>query len=256
MSNIAEEILIKATEALDNQKILEAAELFLEAAKEYEKAKEYQEAGDSYTNAGYAYYDKAKEEIKTYIENQPDSKNNAKKILDKLTYAHECFHNSRMMFQEEGFHTQARESYINEMKTYRKLTIQKHKFQKKYRNITGFYNIKWRSRIWLFILEYTCKYGESPLRFAIWVLAIILIFASLYSPCGFVELGGVEWKDNIIDDAITATHFSVITFSTLGYGNIHPINLAAKIITCIEVFIGYITFGILLVLISRKLTYP
>ena len=53
---------------------------------------------------------------------------------------------------------------------------------------------------------------------------------------------------------ITALYFSVVTFATLGYGDIAPDNILAKVCVIGEVLSGYLTFGVLVTLVSRKLT--
>jgi len=67
---------------------------------------------------------------------------------------------------------------------------------------------------------------------------------------------GVQWEDRLfsIDNLATAIHFSIVTFSTLGYGNMHPVGIAAQIVTALEVVMGYTMFGLLLTIAVRKMT--
>lgn len=43
-------------------------------------------------------------------------------------------------------------------------------------------------------------------------------------------------------------YFSVVTFTTVGYGDIHPINLAARLVSTVQMIIG---FAIIVLVISR-----
>ena len=47
-------------------------------------------------------------------------------------------------------------------------------------------------------------------------------------------------------------YFSVITFTTLGYGDILPLNNIAKAVVISEVLIGFVMLGLLVGIISRK----
>jgi hypothetical protein len=56
-----------------------------------------------------------------------------------------------------------------------------------------------------------------------------------------------------ITHAFDYFYFSTITFSTLGYGDIHPTSTVGQIMCCSEVACGFIMFGILLTLIGSRL---
>ena len=104
-----------------------------------------------------------------------------------------------------------------------------------------------------------CKYGESPMRLALWVLGVVIVFALAYypSPLGFIKLDGVVWNDGLfsLHNAMAALHFSLITFATLGYGDIYPGDAWAQVYTCVEVMAGYALLGVFVALVARKLAY-
>jgi hypothetical protein len=60
---------------------------------------------------------------------------------------------------------------------------------------------------------------------------------------------------NASDEALNFfdyVYFSVITFSTLGYGDLHPIGVLGKAMACFEVFAGFIMFGVLLTFVGNR----
>jgi len=113
--------------------------------------------------------------------------------------------------------------------------------------------------IWHVIILYLfCGYGEKHRRIVIGAAIIVFSFAALYYPnpwgWGFIELKGANWEHKVWSDAITAIHFSIVTFTTLGYGNIYPVNLPAKVATALEVIFGYVVFGALVALVVWKIS--
>lgn len=104
-------------------------------------------------------------------------------------------------------------------------------------------HLRSRHRIFSFLLWITCDYGRSFPRFLFWVIFIILSFASIYYHYP-VAKG--------IDTCIDAIYFSIITFSTLGFGDIVPDNNVGKIIVATEVALGYAMGGLLVAILVRR----
>ena len=93
------------------------------------------------------------------------------------------------------------------------------------------------------IWEFTSRYGESPRRWFCLAVAIVLVFAILYGAFGWVAPVS-SWFDYI--------YFSIVTITTLGYGDIHPVNAMGKIVASAEVISGIVLFGLFLNLLTRK----
>lgn len=89
----------------------------------------------------------------------------------------------------------------------------------------------------------TSGYGESLIRWVLSCAVVLLSFSLIYAKFGLLQPVR-DWFDYI--------YFSVVTFTSLGYGDIHPIGVAGKAAACAEIIFGLIMFGILLTFISNR----
>ena len=97
---------------------------------------------------------------------------------------------------------------------------------------------------WVWWVTSDC--GRSFVRWGSWTGVLAVVFADLYQ---FVELdlGGRP------DNWMTTLYFSVVTLTTLGYGDIVPTSAGARIVALIEVIIGYMMLGGLLGIFANKM---
>ena len=112
-------------------------------------------------------------------------------------------------------------------------------YLKEFRDASKFNYIAYK--IW----SITSDCGRSLSRWCLWVLATIVLFSVLYAFCG------VDYGKH--DNWIGPFYYSVVTITTLGYGDIVPATPVARIITICEVFIGYIMLGGLLSIFTNKM---
>ncbi len=91
----------------------------------------------------------------------------------------------------------------------------------------------------------TCDCGRSMFRWCIWIGIQALIFAWLYT------LAGIDFGQN--PTPVAPVYFSVVTLTTLGYGDIVPHTTWGQIIAMAEVAMGYIMLGGLLSIFANKL---
>lgn len=91
----------------------------------------------------------------------------------------------------------------------------------------------------------TCDCGRSMFRWCCCIGILLLIFAELYSFVG-IDYGRYE-------TALSPFYFSVVTMTTLGFGDAVPKTLGGQILTMIEVSTGYVMLGGLLSIFSNKL---
>lgn len=91
--------------------------------------------------------------------------------------------------------------------------------------------------------------GRSLGRWTIWCMLIALIFAVIYT-----SLGSRHFSSDYLPFGMhTMLYYSLVTFTTLGFGDIAPkTNLAAAIVM-VEVVLGYIMLGGLIAIFSGRL---
>ena len=108
----------------------------------------------------------------------------------------------------------------------------------------------WRPRFWLNWLEFVLVrllfgYGEKPARVLVAALLIIACSWGLY-----YALDGINTDGR---DLGAALHFSVVTFTTLGYGDIEP-KPHCRWLADIEALSGAVLTALFIVSLARKYT--
>ncbi|MEM8710240.1 MAG: pentapeptide repeat-containing protein [Planctomycetota bacterium] len=101
---------------------------------------------------------------------------------------------------------------------------------------------EWTYRVWWL----TSDCGRSAMRWGLCSAFLASLFAVLY---GYVK---IDFGDH--ETALSPFYFSVVTLTTLGYGDAVPATAAAQIVVMIEVVFGYVMLGGLLSLVSTKLS--
>jgi tetratricopeptide (TPR) repeat protein len=89
-------------------------------------------------------------------------------------------------------------------------------------------------------------HGERPSRTAVLGIGIILVSALLYT-FGHLISGGTAFRPNFFQ----ALYFSVVTFSTVGYGDITALGMS-KVIVMFEAMCGLFVMSLFIVGLSRK----
>ena len=83
------------------------------------------------------------------------------------------------------------------------------------------------------------------------LFAEIIAFADIY-----IWSGGVVSDAVKLGNAVDAVYFSVVTITTLGYGDFHPINLPAKVAVMGELLCGIIMLVGAFPLLVGRLNFP
>ncbi|MFT7559720.1 MAG: hypothetical protein ACI93R_001635 [Flavobacteriales bacterium] len=101
--------------------------------------------------------------------------------------------------------------------------------------------------VWLTLTD--C--GRSLMRVVLWSLVQSVSFGIMYFSLGphafsISNPNGLKW------DLFSAIYFSVVTFTTLGFGDITPNTQLAAAIVIVEVVIGYVMLGILISILANK----
>ncbi len=101
--------------------------------------------------------------------------------------------------------------------------------------------------VWLTLTD--C--GRSMTRVALWTQAISIIFGLIYFALG-QDSFEINNPDGLKWNLFTAIYYSVVTFTTLGFGDITPNTPFAAGIVIVEVAIGYVMLGILISILATK----
>jgi uncharacterized protein YjbI with pentapeptide repeats len=109
----------------------------------------------------------------------------------------------------------------------------------------------WRGtwRIYLFrIWGLLTDYGRSVPRVMLCALVIATMYGIAYSLypdiLSYASGKNITW--------FTPFYFSIVTYTTLGFGDVFPTTAFAEILVSSEVILGYLTLGLLLALLAEK----
>jgi hypothetical protein len=91
-------------------------------------------------------------------------------------------------------------------------------------------------------------YGRSLARVAIFGFSIMIAYGII-----FVNSPGVLNYTNSANTWLTPFYFSVVTFTTLGFGDVRPNSVTGEVLVSSEVIIGYVTLGLLLAVLAEKI---
>lgn len=103
---------------------------------------------------------------------------------------------------------------------------------------------------WLnyFFGDLICKYGTSYNRVFLWSLITVFAFAGLHAVYDSLAVAGVLVKATFAD----AIYFSLVTFTTLGYGDFHAVG-NMRFLAGAESFLGVILMSLFTVIVARKI---
>lgn len=103
-----------------------------------------------------------------------------------------------------------------------------------------------------FFLDKTSHYGHSLGRWGITVALFISVFAAIFGMLDYISPTSMfthyEYNGSLFD----YFYFSVVTFTTLGYGDIVPVTLIEKLVVGFEVLLGFTMLGIFINLIKKR----
>lgn len=114
---------------------------------------------------------------------------------------------------------------------------------------------------WIFsiLVDKLCGYGEKPENTVIFSLFLILVSAILYFLFGVShgdEILQINFSEGFLSNVNTffmTLYYSVVTFTTLGYGDITPYGIT-RLFAAIEAFIGSFTIALFVVVFVKRMT--
>jgi|GEM_PF-687319 hypothetical protein len=99
---------------------------------------------------------------------------------------------------------------------------------------------------WL-LADLTCKYGTDWKRpIILWVFMVNIVFPILYYSTQSVYGNGVP-----LTSFLAYEYFSIVTATTLGYGDLHPLGIG-RVIASIEAIFGMFMWAVFLTVFARK----
>jgi hypothetical protein len=129
-----------------------------------------------------------------------------------------------------------------------------------------------------FLWRFSSDYGRSFKRWAAWSIGIAVLFAVIFTPPRDLlpDYLGVDWLVpdwwiNLCNDIgpnfeqtakyyqgkplgfWSSLYFSIVTFTTLGFGDVITANWMARFLVAVEVILGYIMLGGLISIFANKL---
>jgi len=158
---------------------------------------------------------------------------------DSIKRAEAAHRNLKESYKNEGDYSMAGEFFIREMD----LRTRALKMDKEY---SGFMASK--------LVSVLCGYGERPARVIFWWLAFVFIFAVIYfsgqliAPAGPGKIEYDTWNG-----FLTCLYFSVVTFTTLGFGDIQPSTDAGRAVAGVEAFTGAFMIALFVLVLGRKM---
>lgn len=131
---------------------------------------------------------------------------------------------------------------------------------KRFLNRDGSFNVRRRGLpFWQSFSVYHWLIGMSWTQFNLVLLVgyivMNLVYASIYLALGVDQLGGVE-STLVSNRFLDAFFFSAQTFTTVGYGHIHPIGFGASIVASIESLNGLLAFALATGLLYGRFSRP
>ncbi len=91
----------------------------------------------------------------------------------------------------------------------------------------------------------TSDCGRSLLRWSLVTAVVAVLYAGAYT---FVE---IDYGDH--ETWLSPLYFSIVTLTTLGYGDVLPASVGAQLLVLVQVLIGYVMLGGLLSIFATKM---
>jgi len=116
------------------------------------------------------------------------------------------------------------------------------------------------SRAWSKLVDLFCGYGEEPQRVIGFSLLLIGLCAAFFYSVGVKGPDGRIGFDTghsvltNVEHFMDCIYYSIVTFTTLGYGEITPTGGIAKVVAAMEAFSGAFMMALFVAVFGKKMT--
>lgn len=168
--------------------------------------------------------------------------NDLESAMDNFEQSEEIYRNLRKRAEDQGLF-QLAGSF-----GYRELIMRRYQLKK--------WSFKW---CFSMLVDSLCGYGEKPENTVLFSMYLILISAIMYFLFGVNHSGEIiqidlskPFFDNV-ESFFMTLYYSVVTFTTLGYGDITPFGVT-RFFAALEAFIGSFTIALFVVVFVKRMT--
>lgn len=117
--------------------------------------------------------------------------------------------------------------------------------------------------IWNELHRWTTRYGESPYRVIAASLSVIIVWTLLFpltkgiegdQVYSYTSIAGQEDGLSLSTVLIKSLYFSIVSFTTVGYGDLEPLGTKSQLLAGTESFLGGVLIALLVFTLSRRVT--
>ena len=94
-------------------------------------------------------------------------------------------------------------------------------------------------------------FGRSLVAPIIYATGFVILFGAVFALDMFLDWGLFDYEGTA-RSWLTPFYYSVVTYTTLGYGDVTPAHLIGEVLVVIEVVLGYTTLGLVLSILANK----
>jgi len=103
----------------------------------------------------------------------------------------------------------------------------------------------------VFTLWRVIDFGRSFSRVALGACFLSVLFGAIFWTGRWKQWGLLDYSESA-DTWFTPFYYSLITYTTLGFGDVTPAGWIGELIVVVEVVLGYVTLGLLIAVLANK----
>ena len=240
----------EAHRLLEEHKYQQAADLFYRVANSYQKFGKHHPAAMCLASAASCWALKAGEQTFYQAAREYEKAAQEAEKSGDLEYTALLYKQAAVCYEKDKEYLEFSECYYRSKEYFRRFLGTSIFNPQKLKDSKGGYSQEFYKRVMLWLtLSFSYLlwgHGERPQRTIVFGLLFIIFFAILYTQ-GYLFDRGVLMRPNLFE----ALYFSVITFTTVGYGDVTPAGIN-KFIAVGEAFGGLFIAPIFITGLCRK----